>query len=445
MAPLCRDTRRLQTTRPGAHDHHTLPRIGRGNHMRHRKLAARGRVVDAQRFARLIDAVQTIGRPDTGPDIILAPRADLLHDHRIGHMRPRHADHIQQARRNGMPRGGDIGNARGVKRRHARLSPHAPREIEVRRTFHALHRDHIRHGRIGMDLPPDHVQEIHLPAVPKPSRNLQPLRLVNPALGGFIGGISDTDDKLRPDPVADRVQHHEAEPQPVLQIAAKGRVHPVRQRRPELIDQMAIGLQLDPIQPCRLHPLCRIGVIGDDPVDVEIFHLLRKSPMRRFAQMRRRKRGQPVALVPSRPTPEVRQLDHHRTAVFMAGIGQFAHPAHHFVLVGKDIVEHRRAVAADRGGTRRHRQRHTRPCTHLVISAVALFRHPVFGIGGLVTGCHHPVLQGQMLQPIRLQKRIATHADVPLSRFVWRTTSFGITTGDTAQIKRQVRSLRLRP
>ena len=82
---------------------------------------------------------------------------------RIGHMGAGHADHIQLTGLDGVARGRDIGDAGGVESGHAHLGPDAPGEIEVRRGFHTVDRDHIGHRRIGMDAALDDVDEIHQP------------------------------------------------------------------------------------------------------------------------------------------------------------------------------------------------------------------------------------------------------------------------------------------
>ena len=100
------------------------------------------------------------------------------------------------------------------------------------------------------------------------------------------------------------------------------------------------------------------------------------------------------------------QLDHHGCARVVAFIGQRLHPAHHFVLVGQDIVEHRRAVAADSGGPGGHRQRHTRLGAFHVIGAVAVLWHAIDRIGRFMAGGHDPVAQRQVFQLKGLQQRI---------------------------------------
>jgi hypothetical protein len=46
---------------------------------------------------------------------------------------------------------------------------------------------------------------------------------------------------------------------------------------------MAVSLELHPVEPRRLHPLGGVGVVADQALDVPVFHLLGKLPVRRLA------------------------------------------------------------------------------------------------------------------------------------------------------------------
>ena len=103
------------------------------------------------------------------------------------------------------------------------------------------------------------------------------------------------------------------------------------------------------------------------------------------------------------------QLDHHRAAMFVAGVGQVGDPRHDLVLISQHVVEHRRAVLGYGRRSGCHRQCHTGLCAFGVIGPVAGFGHAVFGIGGFMTGGPDPVSQGQMLELEGLQQRIGRH------------------------------------
>ena len=75
--------------------------------------------MNAQGFARLINAIKAIGRSNTGTDVVLAPLNDFLHDMWIRHVGTGHADHIQQAGVNRVTGRGHIRDFSGVECWHA--------------------------------------------------------------------------------------------------------------------------------------------------------------------------------------------------------------------------------------------------------------------------------------------------------------------------------------
>ena len=407
--------RGLQPRRAGADDHHLLG-LGRGGDvMRHLQFAARGRVVDAQRLAALVDPVEAIGGADAGPYVVLAPLHDLFHDMRLGDMGAGHADHVQQPLGDRVPGGGHVGDARGVEGGQADLGAHAPGEIQVRRAAHPLHRDHVGQRRVGLHPAADDVKEIDRAAVLEPAPDLQPVLHRDPVGGEVVGGVADTDDELGAHALAYGVEHVERECHPRRQVAVPGRLQRVLARRPEGVHQVAVGLQLDPVQPGRLHPLRGVGVIADDAGDVPILQHLGKGAVGRFAQAGGRHRRQPVALVPAGAPAQMGELDHHRAAVLVAFLGELGHPGHDLVLPCQDVVEGRRAVARDQRRTGGHGHGHAAPGAFHVIGAVAVPRQPVLGIGGFMRGGHDPVLQRQVLELIGLEQRIGGHG-VPVFR-----------------------------
>ena len=122
--------------------------------------------------------------------------------------------------------------------------------------------------------------------------------------------------------------------------------------------------------------------------------------------VRGRDHRQPVGLGPAGAPPQVGDLDHHRGAVLMAGVGQVAHPGHHLVLVGQDVVEDRRAVARDGGRAGGHGQGNTGFGALHMVGAVAGFGQAVFGIGRLVRAGHDAVAQPQVLELKGLQQGV---------------------------------------
>jgi hypothetical protein len=169
---------------------------------------------------------------------------------------------------------------------------------------------------------------------------------------------------------------------------------------------MPIGLDLDPIEPRRLHALGGVDVILENALDVPVFQLFWKRAVRGFPIVRRRHDRQPIALVPSSPAPEMGKLDHHRRAVLMAGVGEAPEPRNDLVFVNEDIVEGGRAVGRHRRRARRHRHGDSGAGALDVVGAVEILWHPVFGIGRLVRRDDDPVAQREMLEPIGLEQRV---------------------------------------
>jgi hypothetical protein len=94
MPPLGQHFRRRQTRRL----RRTL------DHLRQPGLSNCWRTVDAMHRA-----IETVRSPDAGTDLLLAARSQLVDDLRIGHVSPRHTDHIHQPRIDRISRRLNIG------------------------------------------------------------------------------------------------------------------------------------------------------------------------------------------------------------------------------------------------------------------------------------------------------------------------------------------------
>ena len=382
--------------------------------MRHGRLAPGRGVVHAERLVALIDAVDAIGGADAGPDLVLAAFGDLAHEMRIGDVGAGHADHVELALGDGVARRRHVGDAGGMEHRELGRRPDLAGEVEMRRRRHALHRDDLLQRHVGLDVAADDVEEIDLAAGDQAAGDLDALLAAQPLVPVLVGDQPEADDERRADPPPDRVEDAEGEAQPVVERAAILVVAPVGRRRPELVEEVAIGLELDAVEPGRLHALGRVGIAGHDAVEVPFLGDLGKGAMGRLAHRRGRQHRQPVGLVPVGPPPQVGQLDHHRAALGMAVLGQPLHPGDDLVLVGVQVAEGRRRIRGDdrRAGGHRHGD----PALGLlqVIEPVAVARHAVLGIGRLVGGAHDPVLEDEMLQPIGLEQGImGDHRELP--------------------------------
>ncbi len=129
--------------------------------------------------------------------------------------------------------------------------------------------------------------------------------------------------KSRADRGADRVAApRRTKRMPVVEAAAVVVVALVGRGRPELVGQMAVGVDLEPIEPAAFMRCGGVGVVGDDARDVPVLHRLGERAMRGLAHRRGRDHRQPVRLVPRRPPAEMGDLDHHGGAMRVAVVGQ---------------------------------------------------------------------------------------------------------------------------
>ena len=279
----------------------------------------------------------------------------------------------------------------------------------MRRRAFAHAGDDVAQSLLGLDMAADDVDEVNQSARRQPARDLQPLRLVDAALHVFVANHARADEEIRADALANRAQHLDSKAHAVVERAAIIVVAPVGQRRPELIHQMAVSLDLQPVEPRRLHPLGGVGVMGDDARDVEILHRLGKCAMRGFADMARREDGQPVVLGPARAPAEMGDLNHHRRAERMHIVRQRLQPADDLVFVQKNVAERLRAVRRDDSRAANHRQPDAALGLLDVIGAVAVFRHPVMRVSRLMRRRHQTIADRQMFQLERLQQRVGAH------------------------------------
>ena len=300
MAALGAHACRLEPGRTRTHDDHPAGSVGALDDMRHRQLAAGGRVVDAQRLARLVDAVEAVGCAHAGADGVLGADLDLAHQMRLGHLGAGHADEVDQTLAHGVPCGGDVVDLRRVQHRHVgrHLSEqclHSPGHIEVRRRRHAVDGDHLGEGHLVGHVAADDVDEIDQPVGAHPAQHRQARRLVEAVDAGLVQSLVDrhaqAQHHIGPDAAPDGVQDVEREAHPVLDRPAVQIGTPVGGGRPELVEQVPVRLDLDAVHAARNHALGSVGVLADDAVDVPLLGFLRVVAVGGFAQARRRHHG----------------------------------------------------------------------------------------------------------------------------------------------------------
>jgi hypothetical protein len=108
-----------------------------------------------------------------------------------------------------------------------------------------------------------------------------------------------------------------------------------------------VAFELEAIEACGFDPLGAVRISLDHPRDVPVLHDLGEGAVRGLAHVRRRDDRQPIRLAPARPPSEMRDLDHHRSAVRMDVVGKFLEPADDLVLVEEDVAECLRGVRRD--------------------------------------------------------------------------------------------------
>ena len=165
--------------------------------MRHRRLAPGGRIVHADRVIAFVDTVEAIGGADAGADLVLPPVHQQAADMRIGDVRARHADHVELARGDRVPRGRHVLDARGMKHREPRRVAHLAGKIEMRRGAHALDRDHPGKCRVGIHMAANDIQKIHLPRRHHALRDLDALRAREANIPVLVGDHADADNETR--------------------------------------------------------------------------------------------------------------------------------------------------------------------------------------------------------------------------------------------------------
>src|SRR6185503_1029620 len=92
----------LEPGRASADDEATLRPGGPDDPLGQHQLTSGRRVVDADRGARRVDAVEADTRADARPDAVGVAGRDLRREIRVGHERPGHADEVDQARGDGV-------------------------------------------------------------------------------------------------------------------------------------------------------------------------------------------------------------------------------------------------------------------------------------------------------------------------------------------------------
>ncbi len=189
-------------------------------------------------------------------------------------MRPRHAHHIELARCNRMARRRDILNSGGMKGGHAGAGTDFTCKIQMWRARHTLDGDDIDESGIGFDMPANDVEKINKPAFLELARNLEPIAFRQTTLENFIGNVANSDQEVRPNTLTNCSQNLQREPHTIIERATVNSVEFVGKRGPELVQQMPVGFQLQPVETGCLHAFRCIRIIHDNALNVPILCFL---------------------------------------------------------------------------------------------------------------------------------------------------------------------------
>ena len=398
--------RRLQSRRAGADDNDAFFNRGRGDLVRHRFFAPGGGVVNAQRFAVFVNAVEAVAGADARADSLLFAALDFDDNHRIGDVRARHSNHIDLAFAHGVARRRRVDHARGMKHRLRDDALNRRRAFEMRRERAAQIGNHPRQMIIVMQRAAIDIEKIDQAARRQFARNRRAVRRAQPAGAVFVADHARADNAIVADRLAHRAQNLERKAQAVLRSAIVFVVAAVGQRRPKRIEQMPRKQNLDSVQPARSTARGGGGEIARDAAQIPTLDLFGKRSMRRLAQRRRGDEREPIAARRRPAPPQMRELADDFRAAIVDAVGEFREPLDNLVAEGLQVAESGRRIRRHHGRAADHRERNPARRFLLVIQAVAFFRQSVLGIKRLVGGAHHAVFQPQVADLQRPQQRI---------------------------------------
>jgi hypothetical protein len=131
----------------------------------------------------------------------------------------------------------------------------------------------------------NNIEEVDQLAIIQTFGDPEPFFDINLPRHGFISCKTQSDDKIRPDPISNGLQDLHRKPHSIFEVTIIGRIKRVGQRRSVLIEQMPIGFQLDAIHATSLRSFGSIGVFCGDARNIPIFHFFGKYSVCWLVQM----------------------------------------------------------------------------------------------------------------------------------------------------------------
>ena len=139
VAAFCAHARRLEARGAAAYHDDAFPRCRTLYDVRHRRLTAGRRVLQAERLPVRIDAVDAVVGADAVADLAFPPLDELAHDMRVGDVGACHGYEVDEAVLDGARGRGEVDDAAGVQHRdrHRGLDGGGQREVGRGRKRHA--------------------------------------------------------------------------------------------------------------------------------------------------------------------------------------------------------------------------------------------------------------------------------------------------------------------
>ena len=133
--------------------------------MRHRFFASGGRIVSTKCVAVFIQTIQTIAHADARPDAFFFSGCNFFNDVRGSHVRPCHADHIQQIFPQSMTGRCNFVDAGGMKNRQIKFTFDCPGKLQLRSRHSSHIWDNVRQSFLRVNMAFDDVNKIECAGV----------------------------------------------------------------------------------------------------------------------------------------------------------------------------------------------------------------------------------------------------------------------------------------
>ena len=274
------------------------------------------------------------------------------------------------------------------------------------------HRRHAVDERVvGVGAGADHAQVVDQAGFGHRLRDLAGVLVGDAVLVELVAAHPQTDAEITTHRLAHRLEHTNAEAQPVLEAAAPFVGAVVDARAPELVDQVLVrGRDLDAVEARLLDASGGAAEVAHDAFDLFALDDLGVATVHRLADARGRHEVRPVEAVPGVAAAHVGRLDHDLGAVLVHRRGQARERLDD--PVGRQVDRRPprpRAVLRDRARSAADRQADSALGLFLVVADVALARQPAFGVHLGVGGADDAIADRQLVQPDRFEEMRVAH------------------------------------